>query len=128
MKKTLKWVSIIVGGLIILIILVLLITPMFLDIQKYKPEIEKFATEATGRPVTIGGDLNLSLFPWAGVDFADLRIGNPEGFQEKDFVVVKSFDAKVKLLPLISKEIQVKRFVVEGPRIVLEKRKDGRGN
>ncbi|MDB4444241.1 AsmA family protein [bacterium] len=128
MKKTLKWLSIIVGGLIVIVILALLITPMFLDVQKYKPEIEKFATDAVGRPVTIGGDLNLSLFPWAGLSFADLRIGNPEGFQEKDFVVVKSFDARIKLLPLISKDIQIKRFVVEGPRIVLEKDKDGRGN
>ena len=41
---------------------------------------------------------------------------------------VKSFDVRVKLLPLISRDIQVKRFIIEEPRIVLEKSKDGRGN
>ena len=128
MKKTIKWVSIIVGSLIVVIILVLLIAPRFIDIQKYKPEIEKLAAEATGRPFSLGGDLKLSLFPMAVLSFSDLHLGNPEGFQEKDFIVVKSFDARVKLLPLISRDIQVKRFLVEGPRIVLEKRKDGRGN
>jgi len=99
---------------------------MFVDIQKYKPEIEKRVAEATGRPFTLGGDLSLSLFPWAGISISDLRLGNPSGFQEKDFVTIKSFEARVKLLPLISKDIQVKRFVMKGPRIVLEKSKDGK--
>ncbi len=128
MKKTVKWVAIIVGGLVGIIILALLIAPMFIDVQKYKPEIEKFAGDAIGRPLTIGGNLSLSLFPWAGLSFSDLRIANASGFQEKDFVVIKSFDVSVKLLPLLSKEVQVKRFVADGLRLVLEKRKDGRGN
>ena len=33
MKKAIKWVSIVVGGLIVLVILVIVITPMFVDIQ-----------------------------------------------------------------------------------------------
>lgn len=128
MNKAIKWVSIIVGGLIVLLILVVVITPMFVDIQKYKPEIESKVTEATGRPFTLGGDLDLSLFPWVGVSLSDLHLGNPEGFSEKDFVSVKSFEVRVKLLPLLSKNIQVKRFVLDGPRVILERRKDGEAN
>ncbi|MDZ4247203.1 MAG: AsmA family protein, partial [Dehalococcoidia bacterium] len=122
MKKTIKWISISLGGLIIVVTLVLLIAPRFIDIRKYKPEIEKLVTEATGRPFTLAGDLKLSLFPVAVLSFSDLHLGNPEGFREKDFIAIKSFDARVKLLPLISRDIQIMRFVVEGPRIVLEKR------
>ncbi|MEA3280291.1 MAG: AsmA family protein, partial [Thermodesulfobacteriota bacterium] len=50
------------------------------------------------------------------------------GFKEKDFVTIKSFEVRIKLLPLISKDIQVKRFILKGPRIVLERLKDGKGN
>ncbi|MDY7036544.1 MAG: AsmA family protein, partial [Thermodesulfobacteriota bacterium] len=128
MGKAIKWISIILGGLIILIIAVLLIAPMFVDVQKYKPEIEKKVAEATGRPFTIGDDLSLSLFPWAGLSFSDLHFGNPPGFEEKDFITVESFEVRVKLLPLISRDIQVKRFILEGARIVLEKKKDNHGN
>jgi AsmA protein len=128
MKKAVTWIAIVLGGLIVLVIAALLIIPSFVDVQKYKPQIEEQVAEATGRPFTIGGDLDLSLFPWAGVAFSDLHLGNPPGFKEKDFVAIKSFDVRVKLLPLIFKDIQVKRFVVEGPRIVLEKSKEGRGN
>jgi len=128
MKKVIKWVAIGGGSLFLLIILAFLIIPKFVDIQKYKPEIEKKVAEAIGRPFTLGGDINLSLFPWAGLSFSDLHLGNPPGFKGKDFLSVKSFELRVKLIPLILKEIQVKRFVLDGPRIFLERRKDGLGN
>jgi len=128
MKRLLKWVLILGGGLLLLVVAALLIVPMFVDVQKYKPEIEKRVSEATGRPFSIGGQLELSLFPWAGLAFSDLHLGNPPGFKEKDFVSVKSFEARVKLLPLLSRDVQVKRFILEGPRIVLEKSRTGQGS
>ncbi len=128
MKSFFKWGAIIVGCLAVVIIAALLIIPMFVDVQKYKPVLENKVVEATGRPFSVGNDLKLSLFPWAGVSFSDLQLGNPPGFAEKEFVKVKSFEVRVKLLPLISKEIEVKRFVMNGPQIVLVKNKNGRGN
>jgi AsmA protein len=128
MGKVIKWVCIVLGGIVVLVILALLIIPAFVDIQKYKPHIEAQVSEATGRPFTLGGDLSLSLFPWAGVSLSDMRLGSPDGFAEKDFVTVKSFEVRVKLLPLIAKDIRVKRFSLAGPRIVLERLEDGRVN
>ena len=128
MKSTLKWGAIIVGCLAVIIIAALLIIPMFVDVQKYKPILESKVAEATGRSFSVGDDLKLSLFPWAGISFSDLQLGNPTGFAEKEFVKIKSFEVRVKLLPLISKEIQIKRFVVDEPQIVLVKNKNGRGN
>ena len=124
--KAIKWALIVCGVLIVLVIAALIIVPQFVDIQKYKPQLEKKVTEATGRPFTLGGDFDLSLFPWAGISFSDLHLGNPEGFEEKDFVSIESFEVRVKLLPLITRDIQVKRFMVEGARIVLETGSDGR--
>jgi AsmA protein len=119
---------IICAGLVVLVIAVLLIAPAFIDIRDYKPQLEKKVAEATGRSFSVGDDLNLSLFPWAGVSFSDLRLGNTAGFSEKDLVTVKSFEVRVKLLPLISKEIQVKRFILNEPKITLVKNKNGQVN
>jgi AsmA protein len=126
--KAVKWIAIVVGGLIVLVIVALLLIPMFIDIEKYKPQIEQMVTESTGRPFRLGGDLSLSLFPWAGVALSDVHLGNPSGFEEKDFVSVKSFEVRVKLLPLLSKQVEVKKFVLDSPRVVLIKGKDGEGN
>ena len=126
--KAVKWLSIIFGSLILLVILTIILAPMFIDVQKYKPHIENKVTEATGRPFSIGGDLDLSVFPWLGISLSDLHLGNPSRFKEKDFVNVESFEVRVKLLPLISKKLEVKRFIMKRPHILLIKDEDGVGN
>jgi AsmA protein len=128
MNKVIKWGLIVFASVVILVIAALLIIPAFVDVQKYKPELEKKVAQATGRPFSVGDDLNFSLFPWAGISFSDLRLGNTSGFSEKEFVTVKSFEVRVKLLPLISKDIQVKRFVLSEPKFTLVKNKNGRVN
>jgi len=128
MNKAIKWGLIVCAGLVVLVIAVLLIAPAFIDIRDYKPELEKKVADATGRPFSVGDDLSLSLFPWAGISFSDLRLGNTPAFSEKELVTVKSFEVRVKLLPLISKDIQVKRFILNEPKITLVKNKNGQVN
>ncbi|MBI9089430.1 MAG: AsmA family protein [Desulfobacterium sp.] len=128
MNKLLKWGLITCASVVGLIVLAILVIPQFVDINKYKPEIEKRVTEATGRPFRLGGDLDLSIFPWAGVALSDISLGNPKGFAEETFVTVKRFEVRVKLLPLLSKTVEVKKFVLESPQIYLEKKKNGQTN
>jgi len=128
MKKVLKWGSIVIAGLVVIIIAAILIIPRVVDVQKYKPELEKKIAQASGRPFSVGDDLHLSVFPWAGISFSDLELGNVKGFEEKDFVSIKSFEARIKLLPLLFKDIQVKKFILNEPRMVLVKNKDNRVN
>lgn len=128
MGKVIKYFLLFAGGLVVLTLAAIFVAPKFIDVQKYKPLLVEKVAAATGRKVSLGGDLNISVFPWVGVSFTDLRLGNPEGFEGKDFVKVKSFEAHVKVMPLLSKEVQIDNFVLDGPEIYLEKRKDGRGN
>jgi AsmA protein len=128
MSKTIKWIIIIASGLVLLFLLAIIIVPLAIDVEKYKPRIEAQVSKATGRPFKLGGELKPSLFPWVGVSLADLHLGNPPGFEEKDFVFVDAFEVRVKLFPLLSRNVEIKRFVMKGPKIVLERRKDGRGN
>ncbi|MFZ0612407.1 MAG: AsmA family protein [Desulfobacterales bacterium] len=128
MKNLLKWVLITVGGVVALVILILLVLPFFVDVQKYKPLLENKVSEMTGRPFAVRGDVQVSFFPFVGVSFSDLHLGNPPGFESQDFLAIKSFDVRVKVLPLLSRDVQIKRFVVTKPQIVLIKNKQGRGN
>ena len=128
MKKVLKWGLIVIASLVVIIIAAILIIPRVVDVQKYKPELEKKIAEASGRPFSVSDDLRLSVFPWAGISFSNLHLGNVKGFEEKDFVRIKSFEVRIKLIPLLSKDIQVKKFILNEPRMVLVKNKYGRVN
>ena len=128
MFRFLKWAIVTIGILAGLIIGVALLVPMFVDVGKYLPDIEGMVTRQTGRSFSMGDDIKLSLFPWAGIRLSDLTLGNPEGFEEKPMITVKSFEARVKVLPLLSKHIQVEKFIVESPSIALVKNKAGLGN
>ncbi len=128
MKSIFKWFLIIGSVFLVLIIAAAFIIPQFVDVQKYKPAIEQKVAEATGRPFTLGNDIDLSVFPWVGVKLTDLHLGNPDGYKEKDMVSVKNFEVRLKVMPLLSKRIEIKTFVLEGPVIYLEKLKNGNAN
>jgi AsmA protein len=128
MKKVLKRVALAGIAVVILVVVLLLVVPLFVDVKHYRPVIEKEVSRATGRPFSIGGDLHFSLLPWAGISFSDLRLGNPPGFPDGEFVAIRSFDARVRLIPLLFRDVEIQRFVLNEPRIVLARDKQGRGN
>jgi AsmA protein len=127
MKRVLKWVGILFGIFVLVIIAAVIILPRVIDVQQYKPMLESKVSELTGRPLSVAGDVKLSVFPWLGVSFADVTLGSPKGFAEKEFASIKSLDAKVKLLPLLSRNLWL-TAVADEPKILAVKNKDGSVN
>jgi AsmA protein len=127
MKKLGKWLAIGSCALIALIVVALLILPLFFDAKAYMPRIEQEVTRVTGRPFHME-NIELSFFPWVGVSLSQVRMGNPKGFSKPDLVTVGKFDVKVKLVPLLFKEVEIKNIDLKGMHLVLEKRKDGQVN
>jgi len=50
MNRTIKWVLIIGGGLIVVFVAALVLIPRFIDVKRYKPQIEAEVSKATGYP------------------------------------------------------------------------------
>ena len=85
MKNAVKWTLIAVGGGVTWIILILLVLPFFVDAEKYKPLLENKVKEMTGRPFTVGGDVDLSFFPFVGVSFFRSSFGQSTGLRSNGF-------------------------------------------
>lgn len=131
MPKVIKWAAIILAALMVVLVIAIILAPMMISFDKLKPTIEDEASKILNRPVTLGGEVSPSVFPWVGISLSDIHLGNPPGFKEKDFVSVGLFEVRVKLLPLLTSlfsEIEIKRFVVKDPLIVLEKNTQGQSN
>ena len=125
MGKVLKYLMITGAATIVLIIAAIIVVPTFVSIEQFKPKIEHLITEKTGFPMTIGGEISLSLFPWVGVSLSDVSLDNPGPVTEKRFISVKRFEAHMKLLPLLSKTVEVRRFIVDQPEVVITRNNRG---
>ena len=114
-------------GLISFIILALLAAPFFIDVNDYKPEISKAVYDATGRNVNIE-HIQISAFPWVGLTLKNVQLENASGFQHQHMLTIDTVDIQLELMPLLNKEIEVKRFLLDTPKIWLEQRSDASNN
>ncbi len=96
--------------------------------NEYKPEIEAAIEAATGRALTIEGDIGLSLFPWIGMELGPVTLANAEGFGPAPFARIEGAQVKLKLLPLLRREVEMKTIVLQGLRLDLAVAPDGTTN
>jgi len=128
MKKILKYGVVPAVVVAILMSITAMLLPVLINVQNFLPQIEKQVTRITGRPFNVGSDFGLTFFPWLSVTFSDMRLGNPEGFIDGDFIQIDSFEGRVKLLPLLINKIEVSRFVVSGLNVNLQRERNGKNN
>ena len=114
--KILLWVVIII---ILLLIIAGFVLAKVIDVNKFKPEIEKAVYQSTGRHMVIQGKLHLSIFPSVGIKTGQITIDNPAGYQQKVFAQIQSANISVQLLPLLSHSIDINTISVQGLRLNL---------
>ena len=128
MARLLKIILSIVTAFFLLVIIAAVTLPFFIDPNDFKPEIQTAVKESTGRELLIDGNLELSVFPWIGISTGKLSLSNAEGFSDKPFAEISESDVKVKLIPLLSKKVEISRIVLKGLVLNLAKNKQGKNN
>jgi AsmA protein len=126
--RTAKILGIAVGAVIALIALALLAVRLFVDPNDYKPRIAAAVKNATGRELKLEGAIKLSVFPWIALELGPASLGNSPGFSDEPFVSFRHASVRVKLLPLLSKRLEVGRVEVDGLDLKLLKNAEGKGN
>ena len=120
MSRTLRYILIGIGVLIVLLIVV----PFFIPVNQFKPTIEEKASAALGRKVQLG---NLSLSLWRGALTAqDLSVGDDPKFSPSPFLTAKSLSVGVEIMPLIfSKQLNVTDITIDEPQVTLLRNANG---
>jgi AsmA protein len=122
-----KKILIIVGAIFAVLILIALLLPLLVNVDKLRPAVQTQASAALGRDVTIG-KLELAVFS-GGVTAKDISIADDPGFSNQPFVKAKSLDVGVDLWPLIfSKALHVNTLTLQDPEIHLVKGAGGKWN
>ncbi len=120
------WAKILLG-LFVLLLLVVLAVPYFLNVDRYRDTIANAIAKQTGRKVTVGS-IHARLFPGAGVTVAELHIGNPSGFPTGDLVGADEIRVNVALAPLLHGVIHVNSVDLVRPKLILLTDSSGKNN
>lgn len=126
-----KWIKRILFTLLILIVVVVIAAAVVVftfDPNDHKQRIVSVVKEATGRDLTLSGDIAFSLYPWLGLSLGSVQLGNAEGFGETPFASVDQAEVYVAILPLLRGEVQARTLYLEGLTLNLRKNKQGRTN
>ncbi|HEY2914957.1 MAG TPA: AsmA family protein [Candidatus Angelobacter sp.] len=123
MKRLLIISGIIVGVLVLVIIAV----PLFINVDSFRPDLEKKISAALNRQVHIG-KLDASLLS-GGASASDITIADDPAFNKGPFLKAASVKVGVQLMPLIfSKQLKVTSLTIQKPDITLLKNAAGKWN
>ncbi len=124
-KKVLKWVGIVFGAIVVILIVAAIALPYFLPLDKIKDMAAEKASAAIHRQVKIG---KVSFNIFKGIELRDLSVGNRPGFSKEPFVSAGLIELKYDFLALLRGKVAVSRVVLVKPEILVEMRADGTSN
>lgn len=93
------------------------------DGDKIKAEISRTVLEQKQRTLVIAGKPQLSVWPDVGIQLDGVTLS--ERGSSTEFAALKSARVSVAVMPLLSKQVQVRALDVTGLKATLIKRKDG---
>ena len=123
MKKPL----VITGIVIAVLLLIVIILPFVINVNRFKPTLESKLSDALGRKVEIG-NIGLSIIS-GSVNVDNLVIADDPAFSHSPFLQAKELKAGVALLPLVfSGKLEVSSFTIEDPQVSLLHSPSGKWN
>jgi uncharacterized protein involved in outer membrane biogenesis len=99
-----------------------------LDVNRYRDLIGQQVKAATGRELTISGDLNLEISLNPALAVENVTFANAPWGTRPHMVTLKRLAAEVELLPLFRGEIRINRLILAGLGVLAETNPQGTGN
>ncbi|TVM04107.1 MAG: hypothetical protein CV087_01535 [Candidatus Brocadia sp. WS118] len=122
-----KKIVIIVLSVVLGLFVCAAVAPFVIDLNKHKGKIIEIAKPYLARNLDFTG-IKLTIVKGLGAEIEGLKIAENPEFGTGDFLSIGRLRVKVKFLPLLRKEIQVKELILDKPVIQLIKNAQGEFN
>lgn len=116
----------VLAGLLVFLVVAAGAVLALLPVESLRAPLEQAISRGIGRGIHIAGPMHASLYPEIGISAGDVSIDNVAGGEAKEFAHVGTLAVGAKLLPLLSREIDITKLTLEKPAIHLEV--DAKGN
>jgi len=122
-----RLITILLAVVLLAPVLTVLGALIFIHPNTWRPQVEAAVQRTTGRALRIGRlTLVPSFSPTLGV--TDLALANFPGGSRPDMITVAHAEVRLALLPLLTGRIEIARFLLIRPDILLERDAAGRPN
>lgn len=124
-----KWLKVILGALgavLLILVLAIIALPFIIDPNDFKTPLERAAAKQNIH-LELEGPISWTFFPQLGLSLEKVSIASPEA-PDQPIVQAAASTAAVAVRPLLSRQIRVKEFSLDGVAINLLVDENGRGN
>ncbi len=117
----------IISSIVSLVLLIGLIAPLFINVDKFRPRIAAAIEAQTGRQVTLGA-IHARLLPSAAVTVDGFKLSNPNDFAAGQFLSADQIRGGLTLMALLRGDIHVTSLKLVRPKLVLTQDELGHAN
>jgi len=128
MARILKILGLVFGAFVVLFAALLVGVAVLVDPNDYKDQITAAVDDATGRTLTLEGDLELHVFPRIGILLGAAELSNAAGFGNAPFARIEGAELRLGLLPLLTRHIEIDSASLTGLRLNLARNASGTTN
>ncbi len=117
-----------VGTVIVLLVVAAIAVPFLIPADTYVSKVAAAVKQATGRDLKVAGPVSFHLLPDISLTASTVSLSNAPGSADSDFATIGKLDVGLKLMPLLSKKIEISHLTLTQPIIHLEVNKAGQAN
>lgn len=129
MKSLFKWLLIASAALVVLLVALVIAVTTLVDPAQYRALVTDAVEQATGRALSLDGEVALKFLPCCAVKLQQATLGNPPGMSGEPFLRVDSAELAIRLWPLLTKrEVEIGTVKLDGLAANLVGLKNGSNN
>jgi hypothetical protein len=111
----------VIGGIAVLIIIGLIVVPLIIDVNTYKPRAEAVLSNALGMEVKIQGDMHIVLLPDFSVSLENVSVRG----KDSDLCIAKKAKIDLDLWSVMQDEVNILAIDLVTPTFNIVKNQDG---
>ena len=125
-----RWGRFVIIGVLVIVSLIAAVYVYLntYDYNKLKPLVAQMIEDATGRELNLGGEIDLAIGFSPALVMTDVTFANASWGSQPQMIKVEKLEAQVRLLPLVFRDLQLKRIGLAGVDVLLEADPNGKGN
>ena len=112
MARFFKLMLAFLGGMVGLLLIIIILIATLVNPNDFKNKIAANLSAQSNRIVTIAGNCSWTFFPNFGLTINKVYISNPSSFSEPFFAIINQANVSFKLLPLLERQIKLKKLAL----------------